>query len=67
MKEEEVNFSRHIGQTVLPSEQHTEYNFEGFGRGKWGGEGGIGISLPSLNRYYHQPSMFLQKVRWVIY
>ena len=62
MKEEEVNFSRHTGQTAQASGQHTMQDFGGRR-----GLGGQGISLQSLNRFHHQPSMFLQKVRVVIY
>lgn len=61
MKEEEVNFSRHIGQTAQANGQHTVQDFRGCG-GQGGGEGGQRISLPSLNQFLHKPSVFLQKV-----
>lgn len=53
-----MNFSRHAGQTAQANGQH---------RVRGQGRGGQGISLSSLHGFHHQPSVFLQKVRLVIY
>lgn len=58
-----MNFSRHIGQTAQANGQHSVQDFGG----REGVRGEQGISLPSLNRFHHQPSVFLQKVSLVIY
>jgi len=62
MKEEEVCFSRHAGLTAQANGQHAVQGFGGHGD-----LGGQGISLPSLSRFHHRPSVFLQKVGVVIY
>lgn len=62
-----MNFSRHMGQTAQANGQHSAQDFGGHEGVSGVRRGEQGISLSSSNWFHHQTSVFLQKVRLVIY